>query len=48
MNKPRPMPSVTRWYVWAAGNDMELRDWIDFALVVGFLVFVSWAAGAFA
>lgn len=47
MNR-RPIPPVTRWYIWAAGNDMNLRDWIDFALVVGFIVFAAWTAGAFA
>lgn len=40
------MPPVTRWYMWRAGNDMTLRDWIDFALVVAFIVFVTWSVGA--
>jgi len=41
----RPIPQVTRWYMWRAGNDTSLRDWLDFALVVAFIVFASWSAG---
>lgn len=48
MNEPRPIPPLTRWYMWRAGNDMDFRDWIDFALVVAFLIFVTWTAGWFA
>lgn len=32
---------------WPGGNDMRFRDWIDFALVVGFVIFVAWSAGVF-
>lgn len=42
----RPIPRLTRWYMWHAGNDMQLRDWIDFALVVAFLTFASWCVGS--
>jgi hypothetical protein len=42
----KPIPRFTQWFIWHAGNDMALRDWLDFALVVAFLVGVSWGAGA--
>ena len=42
----KPAPRGARWWVWRAGNDMSLRDWIDLALVVAFIVGASWGAGA--
>lgn len=42
----RPIPPLTRSWMWRAGNDMSLRDWIDLALVVAFIVGASWGAGA--
>lgn len=42
----RPIPPVTRWWMWHAGNDMTLRDWIDLALVIAFIVGASWGVGA--
>lgn len=32
--------------MWRAGNDMTLRDWVDFALVVAFVIGAAWGAGA--
>lgn len=40
------IPRLTRWWMWQAGNDMDLRTWIDVALVIAFIVGASWGAGA--
>lgn len=39
----RPIPPVTRWYL---RRDDNLRTWLDCALVVAFIVFVTWSVGA--
>lgn len=41
----RPIPPATRWWIWTAGDDMDLRDWVDFVLVVAFIVGATWGVG---
>ena len=38
---PRYIRAWLRWH----HNDMEGRDWIDFALVVAFIVGATWGVG---
>lgn len=42
----RTLSPLTRLWLWQADNDMELRDWVDFVLVIAFLTLVSWGVGA--